>query len=240
MATIPARQGVQTSISQGVNNTVQRQSVLGHNMTHTPNGADPLDVTKLGGLTADQIRREIAASRANCSTDTPLDVERLPHKGVAGGYCPLGKDTKIPRRFLPDFLIYGSFMSIDTQFPGALYVPGTTDNWFDIVRPPAAIFVVSMHASMMTPPEGSTVKVDIYVGDTLVTASDLDSNSLTLPVGSGDEFCESFARIPSDRIFLADTTKPLKVCLKAVGSTFPGEFLRVHIMARVYKVVSEG
>ena len=210
--------------SDGVSVVSQTTTIFPHASTHSPSGSDPMDVRSLGGMTAADIRAAIASSAKQCASNMPSDVERKTNKGRRNGYCPLDANGKVAVQYLPAFLQGGAYIPFDTVLPGTLPDPGG-GLVFDVLRPPISAYLVMAYATVMTAPVDSAISVEIRDdGGTLLT---------TLAIAKG-ETSSAVWKVGADVYYFATPAAPLSLKLTAVGSTSPGEYLRVRTVMKAY------
>lgn len=212
--------------SDGISVVQMNQTILPHAFSHMAGGSDSINVGQIGGMTTQDIRKAIAESAKQCSSNMPNDIERKVNKGRRNGYCPLDGNAKVPVQNLPEFLQGGAYLTFDTVFPGQLqadYVSGATP--IDLLYPPIASYLVMAYAMVMTAPTGADINIQVYADTVLIT-------TLVIAIGattSGTPF-----QIPASTFHFGTVTKPFKLILSKIGSTYPGEYLRVRTICKTY------
>lgn len=209
--------------SDGVSVVQMNQTILPHAFSHAAGGSDPLNVKDIGGMTSSEIRQAIADSAKQCSSNMPNDIERRVNKGRRNGYCPLDNNAKVPVQNLPEFLQGGAYLCFDTVFPGQLQSGYPSP--IDILYPPIASYLVMAYATVMTPPQGSNVEVQLKKFDnTLITTLEI----------SPPNYESLVFQVPANTFYFGTIAAPFKLILSAVGSTYPGEYLRVRTICKTY------
>jgi hypothetical protein len=210
-------------MDDGVSVVQMHTTIFPHATTHTPGGSDPLGVKALGGMTSQEIRTVIAESAKQCTSNMPNDIERKVNKGRRSGYCPLGPNGKVQTQYLPEFLLGGAFLCYDTALPGTLPSPTVTP--FDLLYPPMPAYLMMAYATVMTPPTGGNITVDICKDDAVLT---------TLTILSGGTSSGVPWQVSAGVYYFATLSTPLNLKLTRVGAEYPGEYLRVRTICKTY------